>query len=103
MKKLLVFCLFSFTLIAGPGSGGGGHNIVQKRILLNSDILNLNQDTLQGLITELKNKNTNVLIPSSIISDMETRDLDIYLPNKTILLNNKIKDIQLINGNLIKN
>jgi len=103
MKKLLIFCLFSFCILAGPGSGGGGHFTLKGRVILNADILGLDQSKLQDLVSGLKSKDLGVILPNSIISDIRTTDEDIVVPNKDLLLNKEIKDIQLINGNILKN
>ena len=103
MKKLLLFCLFSFGILAGPGSGGGGHLTIQGRVLLNAYLLGLNQDKLQDLVIDLRKKDIELIIPNSMISDIRTTNEDIFVPSKNVLLNNSIKDIQLTNGNIINN
>lgn len=103
MKNLLVFCLFSFNILAGPGSGGGGHFTLKGRVVLNADILGIDQNKLNNLVSDLKNKDFAIILPNSVISDIRTIDENKIVPNKDILLNEEIKDIQLTNGNILKN
>ncbi len=61
------------------------------------------QDKLQDLIKDYKKKDISIVLSRSVVSDIRTTNEDIFVPSKNVLLNNRIKDIQLTNGNIINN
>ena len=93
MKKLLVFCLFSFNILAGPGSGGGGHFTLKGRLVSNTDI------DVYSKVSELNFSDIKAIkLHTGKLIDVNKEVESIQLAFDR---NNKVDYIELIEGSVI--